>query len=87
MISFQVNDMTCGHCVSSINKAVRMVDIGAKVEIDLATHHVEIESAKASADELREAIQAAGFTPVAIETAARQSSTAVATARKGCCCG
>ena len=23
MISFQVNDMTCGHCVSTITKAVK----------------------------------------------------------------
>ena len=40
MISFQVNDMTCGHCVATITKAVRSVDHGAKVEIDLAAHRV-----------------------------------------------
>ena len=33
MISFQVNDMTGGHCVSTITKAVRSADPGAGVEI------------------------------------------------------
>ncbi|NUZ08523.1 heavy-metal-associated domain-containing protein [Piscinibacter koreensis] len=36
MIAFQVNDMTCGHCVSTITKAVRAVDKQASVSIDLA---------------------------------------------------
>ncbi len=31
MISFQVNDMTWGHCVGSITKAVKALDSGAKV--------------------------------------------------------
>ena len=43
MIAFQVNDMTCGHCVSTITKAVRAVDKGASVEVDLARHRVTID--------------------------------------------
>ncbi|MEY3674478.1 MAG: hypothetical protein RJB47_1186, partial [Pseudomonadota bacterium] len=31
MLTFEVNDMTCGHCVSSITKAVVAVDHEAKV--------------------------------------------------------
>jgi copper chaperone len=26
MISFEVNDMTCGHCVSTITKALKTAD-------------------------------------------------------------
>jgi len=66
MISFSVNDMTCGHCVSSITKAVNAVDPGARVRIDLAAHRVEIEPAASSAADLRDAIKAAGYTPVAV---------------------
>ena len=82
MISFQVNDMTCGHCVSSINKAVKAVDVGATVQIDLATHRVDIEPTKADALQLQNAITEAGFTPVAVESSAITTS---APARKGCC--
>ena len=66
MISFEVNDMTCGHCASTITKAVAGADQGAKVHIDLARHRVEIEPAGADANKLRDAIKEAGYTPVAV---------------------
>ena len=88
MISFQVNDMTCGHCVSSITKAVKGLDSGAKVQIDLASHRVDIEPAGANAVELNNAIKEAGYTPVAVENSAAASIIAAAApTRKGCCCG
>jgi copper chaperone len=85
MISFQVNDMTCGHCVSTITKAVRAVDQGAKVEIDLAAHSVQIEPTEADAGELADAIKEAGYTPIAVAGAAPQAEEAAQ--RGGCCCG
>jgi len=87
MISFQVNDMTCGHCVSSITRAVKAVDSGATVQFDLATHRVEIEPTKADAVEFGDAIKEAGYTPVAIENSAVAPITAATSTRKGCCCG
>lgn len=86
MIVFQVNDMTCGHCVSTITKAVAAADKGAKVRIDLASHRVEIEPAEADEAELGQAIKAAGYTPVAAQVASVSSATAVAPKRGGCCC-
>ncbi|WP_418315537.1 heavy-metal-associated domain-containing protein [Piscinibacter sakaiensis] len=68
MIAFEVKDMTCGHCVSSITKAVKATDADARVNVDLASHRVEIDSANADADELRDAISEAGYTPVPAAT-------------------
>ncbi|MBY0469078.1 MAG: heavy-metal-associated domain-containing protein [Burkholderiaceae bacterium] len=88
MISFQVNDMTCGHCVSSITKAVKALDSGATVQVDLSTHLVKIEATEADAVELSEAIKEAGYTPVAIAAVTRIAAAKDASpARKGCCCG
>ena len=84
MVAFQVNDMTCGHCVSTITKAVRSVDQGAKVEIDLAAHSVQIEPTEADADELADAIREAGYTPVAVSSAEPQPEKR---AQRGGCCG
>jgi copper chaperone len=70
MISFQVNDMTCGHCVGAITQAIQKLDAGATVHIDLATHRVDIESGPAHAGTLRNAIEDAGYTPVLIESSA-----------------
>ena len=66
MIAFEVNDMSCGHCVSTITKALKAADHDAKVEIDLARHLVRIEPGEASAEELGEAIKEAGYTPVSV---------------------
>ena len=63
MIAFEVKDMTCGHCVSTITKAVKATDKDAKVAVDLASHRVQVEPAAADAEELAEAIKAAGYTP------------------------
>lgn len=67
MISFQVDDMTCGHCVSSITEAVKAVDSGATVLIDLPTNRVDIGPSRADAAALADAIRKAGYTPVAVE--------------------
>lgn len=62
MIEFQVNDMTCGHCVGVITKAVAEIDAAAKVEIDLPTHRVRITGTERLA-EVEAAIREAGYTP------------------------
>jgi copper chaperone len=67
MIAFEVNDMTCGHCVSTITKALKAADRDAKVQIDLASHRVQVEPVTADADELADAIREAGYTPVPLE--------------------
>ena len=85
MIAFEVKDMTCGHCVSTITKAVRGADKDAKVQIDLATHRVQIDPTEANATELSDAIKEAGYTPVEVSAA---TTGAPAVGKKGgCCCG
>jgi copper chaperone len=65
MITFQVNDMSCGHCVGVITRAIKDADRDAEVRIDLRRHLVEIESKGSDAEQLRAAIAEAGYTPVA----------------------
>ena len=66
MIEFQVNDMTCGHCVGAITRGVAAVDASAKVEIDLPTHRVRIHGSD-QAQKFALAITEAGYTPTLIE--------------------
>ena len=64
MITFEVKDMTCAHCVATITKAVKAADPQASVDIDLATHRVRIESRRAEEQTLAAAIEEAGYSPV-----------------------
>jgi copper chaperone len=63
VIEFTVNDMTCGHCASTITRAVKDVDAASRCEIDLGAKKVRIESGH-PAVEFKAAIEEAGYTPV-----------------------
>lgn len=69
MMEFKVEDMTCGHCASTITRAVKEVDAAGRCEIDLSAKRVRIESSH-PAEDFMEAIAEAGFTPVASAGAA-----------------
>jgi copper chaperone len=62
MIEFKVPAISCGHCVRSVNEAVHEIDPQAKVDVDLATKKVQVQS---SADRaaLAEALTEAGYPP------------------------
>ena len=84
MITFEVQDMSCGHCVSTISKAVLAADQGAQVTADLATHRVRIEPSASDRTRLSDAIREAGYTPVSVDNAAMQSEQPAPRSR--CCC-
>ena len=65
MHTYRVDDMTCGHCVRSITRAVHAVDPEAQVRVELARQLVHIESKAAHPFALGRAIREAGYTPSA----------------------
>lgn len=79
MIELNVNDMTCGHCVSAVTRAVRAVDPGADVQVDLAGKRVRV-GGRSSADQLIRALNDAGY------PAFPASGPAPAAAKRGGCC-
>lgn len=62
MTTFDVPDMSCGHCVAAITRAVQAHDPAARVEADLERHQVRVSSS-ADADALQRLITEAGYTP------------------------
>ena len=60
MSSFNVPDMSCGHCTAAIEKAVKAIDPTATVSCDLGTKEVSVESI-VSDHAVSEAIRDAGY--------------------------
>ncbi|CAB3719946.1 heavy-metal-associated domain-containing protein [Paraburkholderia rhynchosiae] len=58
---FQVEGMSCQHCVAAVTNAIREHDEGAQVQVDLASGRVAVESTQ-SAETLKAAIDEAGYT-------------------------
>ena len=60
MQTFNVDGMTCGGCVGAVTRAVQSLDKDAKVEVDLASHTVKVDS-PLPAVQIIDVITTAGF--------------------------
>ena len=58
--SFQVQGMSCGHCASAVTRAIQSVDPQAKVQVDLASGQVQVQSGEQRAA-LAAAIEEEGY--------------------------
>lgn len=62
MIQFSIPSMSCGHCMKAVTQAVQAVDPQAKVDVDLGTKTVKVES-QAGREQLVRALAEAGYLP------------------------
>ena len=60
MYELTVEGMSCGHCVGRVTKTVQGIDAAARVEIDLPTKKVKIDSC-ADLEQIAAAIDEAGY--------------------------
>ena len=64
-MKLHIPDMSCGHCVATIEKVVKAADPSAIVRPDLASNTAEIETSIPT-DALIEAMEGAGYPSTAI---------------------
>jgi copper chaperone len=76
-IEFQVEGMSCQHCVTAVTNAIREHDEAAQVHVDLASGRVAVESAQ-SAEALKAAIDEAGYTVTGIANGTASGSPGAA---------
>jgi copper chaperone len=60
MLKLKVPQMTCGHCAATIEKAVKSLDPSAKVQADLGTKIVTVETVSDETG-VKDVIKAAGY--------------------------
>jgi copper chaperone len=60
MMTFTLPDMSCGHCVATVTKAVKALDKGAELKADLASKTVTVETT-ADAAAVARALEEAGY--------------------------
>jgi copper chaperone CopZ len=63
MVFFDVREMTCRRSAAAVRDALRELDRGAEVRIDLPMRRVEIQPIRAEPCDFRDAIRNAGYTP------------------------
>lgn len=62
MQEFIIHSMSCGGCVSRIVQAVKILDAQAKIEVDLPTKTVRIDSSE-DRESVTAALIEAGYPP------------------------
>ena len=60
ILKLKVPEMSCGHCASTIEKAVKSVDPAAKVAVDLSSSTVSVDT-NADENAIKEVIKTAGY--------------------------
>ncbi|RKP58052.1 copper chaperone [Cohnella endophytica] len=60
-ITLKVQGMSCGHCVNSVEGAVKGLGANAKVDLASGSVTVDYEAAKLSVDAIKEAIEDQGY--------------------------
>ena len=60
MYRFNVNGMTCGHCTSAIEKAIKSIDPQAEVSTDIEHAEVTVRS-QGNEGRIRNATREAGY--------------------------
>jgi copper chaperone len=70
MLNFEIPAISCGHCVRAVTDAVNEADPQARVQVDLATHRVSVETV-APRERIVERLVEAGYPPVELGPQAR----------------
>ncbi|WP_018755725.1 copper ion binding protein [Paenibacillus terrigena] len=59
--TFNVEGMSCNHCVNSIEGALKQIGANGKVDLNAGTVSVEFDGSKLSAAQIKEAIEDQGY--------------------------
>ncbi|MEZ2351792.1 heavy-metal-associated domain-containing protein [Caballeronia sp. RCC_10] len=68
MTEFQVQGMSCQHCVAAVTRSIQEIDPQAQVRVDLDKGKVAVDSTQ-SEQVLKDAIDDAGYTVVGVASA------------------
>ncbi|MCY9697504.1 copper chaperone CopZ [Paenibacillus alginolyticus] len=60
-ITLKVEGMSCGHCVNSVEGAVKKLGANGKVDLSGGSVKVDFDESKISLDAIKEAIEEQGY--------------------------
>lgn len=60
MYELKVDGMTCGGCAASVKRALQLLDSNARVDVDLPSKTVKVETT-AQLDAVKTAVEDAGY--------------------------
>ncbi len=68
-LNLTIDGMSCGHCVMSVQKALRALDGVEVSQVQIGSAALQYDPAKRTVEEILEAVRDQGYTPRAAATA------------------
>lgn len=63
-VTLKVEGMSCGHCVNSVEGALKEIGAKAKVDLNAGQVSIEFDESKLNLDKIKEAIEEQGYSVV-----------------------
>jgi copper chaperone len=60
-VTLKVEGMSCGHCVNSVEGAVKQIGASGKVDLNAGSVTVEFDESKVSLEAIKETIEEQGY--------------------------
>ncbi|TJZ78182.1 heavy-metal-associated domain-containing protein [Paracoccus hibiscisoli] len=60
MTTFNIPNMSCGHCKATVQKTIHAIDPEAQIDFDMASRRITLDS-RAKPDDIKAALAAAGY--------------------------
>ena len=68
-LNLTIDGMSCGHCVMSVQKALRALDGVEVAQVQIGSAALQYDPAKRTVDDILNAVRDQGYTPHAAATA------------------
>lgn len=68
-LTLTIDGMSCGHCVMSVQKALRALDGVEVTQVQIGSAALQYDPARRTVEEILEAVRDQGFTPHPAATA------------------
>lgn len=65
-VTLQVDGMSCGHCVASVQRALKAVTGVDDADVKIGSATVRFDPASATTDQIRDAVEDAGYEVAAV---------------------
>ena len=60
-VTLKIDGMSCGHCVSAVNKALRALPGITDLKVEIGSAAVGFDAGQVSVDKLKEAVEDEGY--------------------------
>lgn len=86
-VTFNIPDISCGHCERTIIKALQPLDGVRKVTVDIPSRQAEVDydDTRITVERMKEVLTGADYPAISVQPGPRENSLSSRVAGRSCC--